>query len=107
MYKPLFVDTLIHNINYPRGDSKAVRSTVNYLERVAKLGAALSEQFGQDAKQNVLQHDEVEHALQKILEYHTQPDSPVSEHDHSIYHYFVVNKLVQAERILEEELQLV
>ena len=107
MYKPLFVDTLMHSMHYPRGHTQAIRSTVNYLERVAKLGSVLNEQFGPDAKQNVLQHDTVEYALQRILEYHTQPDSPISEHDHTIFHFFVINKLEQAQRILEDELQVV
>ena len=99
MYKPLFVDSLLSASHETRGNHQAIRQTIQHIEQLNKFVLLVTEQFGEDAKQNILQANEVEYALKKILDYHTNTQSTLSDESFAIYRFFVVNKLNQAERI--------
>lgn len=106
MYKPLFVETLLNSNFHQQGDPVAIEATVKLIERLEKIAISLDQQFGNDAKENILRYADVEYGLKQILTYHTHSSTSMCEHDYNIFLFFVINKLNQAERILDEELEL-
>ena len=88
-------------LNYPRGHHDGIRATVHHIEKLNKLGVLVERQFGKDAKQRVLQYEEVEYALKKILDYHTNIHSTLPDESFKIYNFFVTHKLKYAESVLE------
>ena len=106
MKQPLFVEPLLASLHCARGDQQAIHSTTQQIEKMNHLAVMLDTHYGEDAKQNVLQYQEVQYALQLLLSYHTDPSAYLTEEGAAIFHYFVINKLSQAERILQDELQV-
>ena len=85
----------------PRGHHDGIRATVHQIEKLNRLSALVERQFGEGAKQRVLQYEEVEYALKKILDYHTNTHSTLPDESFKIYNFFVLHKLKYAEHILE------
>lgn len=103
--KTKFVDHMFSKIidgrHEPSMSTLAVKSTLDKIE-IAK--EAIFKSSGKDAVQNVLHYSEVKRALEQCLEYINNLDSWLTYDDFAIYQNFAEDRLLEAEKIIDDEL---
>jgi len=81
--------------------ASAAKATLQHVEHV---GEKIREFQGNDVRQSVLNYIEVKRALEQCIDFVENPNTTVSEVDHTIYYDFLHAKLIQAEEVINNEL---
>ena len=85
----------------PSISTLAIQSTLDKIETIREV---IRKSSGEDAVQNVLHYSEVKRALEQCLEYVNNPNTWLTYDDFSIYQSFAEYKLLEAEKIIDNEL---
>ncbi|MDD1782960.1 hypothetical protein LRP49_17445 [Enterovibrio sp. ZSDZ35] len=103
--KDRFVDhhftKIIEGRHEPSVSTLAITSTLKKIEIARE---AILKSRDEDVVQNVLCYSEVKRALEQCLEYINNLDSWLTYDDFAIYQNFAEDRLLEAEKIIDQEL---
>jgi len=74
------------------------------LEHVESVANELRSSQGDEAVQNILGYKEVKRALEQCIDFIENPNSLITDTDHTIYYDFLSDRLEKAEKIIDSEL---